>query len=153
MSVVFGQNLSKSPDRTQNGKFAIPSLEKGKILGQNEGFWRFFTNRWVEIGLFLTLTRFFGKWPKIRENSHVQDSKKSPRFVGLASNMYDEYNLHENSVIYQKDWIWNMIKEKKVCICSFNLKRLKPEQWRFDLEFPQGCTWDTYMSNKQPLIY
>ena len=68
MSVVFGQNLSKSPDRTQNGKFAIPSLEKGKILGQNEGFWRFFTNRGVEIGLFLTLTRFFGKWPKIREN-------------------------------------------------------------------------------------
>ena len=55
-------------------------------MGQNEGFWRFFTNRGVEIGLFLTLTRFFGKWPKIRANyapPHVQDSKKSPRLVGL----------------------------------------------------------------------
>ena len=64
MSVVFGQNLFMSPDWTQNSKFAIPSLEKGKILGQNEGFWRFFTERWVEIRLFLTLTHFFGKRPK-----------------------------------------------------------------------------------------
>ena len=38
MSAVIGQNLSKSPDRTQNGKFAIPSLEKGNILGQMGGF-------------------------------------------------------------------------------------------------------------------